>query len=310
MSTTVKTLEVPGYQVAQFLGSGARSTIWQIRDSRTGDLYAMKRVVRRETSDRRFLEQAENEHAVANRLDHPSVRKIYDIRHIRRWLAVREIHLVMEYCRGRTVQDSRPQSVMDAVEVFSHVAAALEHMNSRSLVHADTKPNNILVADDGTVKIIDLGQSCRVGTIKKRIQGTPDFIAPEQVHRQPLDSRTDVFNFGASLYWTLTGQAIPTILPKKGEVTLKIDLIVTPPEQLNPDVPSGLNKLISDCIEISPARRPQSMKEVRSRLEMVHSTLTRSRRGDTGQDIGDEDTSDQDTSGQDILNQSIPDQDI
>ena len=169
----------------------------------------------------------------------------------------------------------------------------------------------IWLADDGrTVKIIDLGQSCRVGIIKKRIQGTPDFIAPEQVHRQPLDSRTDVFNFGASLYWSLTGQAIPTVLPKKGEVTLKIDLIVTPPEQLNPNVPSGLSKLINDCIEVSPARRPQSMKEVRSRIEMVRSTLTRSRRADTGQDIEVENTSDQDTSGQDILNQSIPDQDI
>ena len=135
------------------------------------------------------------------------------------------------------------------------------------------KPNNILVADSGAVKIIDLGQSCPIGTTKQRIQGTPDFIAPEQVYRRPLDARTDVFNFAAALYWTLTGQAIPTVLPKKGGVQFVTDLAIVPPHEMSDQVPLPLSRLVTDCIHINPAQRPASMSEVVSRLDLIAHTL-------------------------------------
>ena len=77
----------------------------------------------------------------------------------------------------------------------------------------------------GEVKVIDFGQSCRIGTVKERIQGTPDYIAPEQVARRPITSQTDVFNLGATLYWALTGQDIPTLytVNKKGENSFLLD---------------------------------------------------------------------------------------
>jgi serine/threonine-protein kinase len=148
-------------------------------------------------------------------------------------------------------------------------------MNATGWVHADLKPNNIVVADDGAIKIIDLGQSCPVGKIKQRIQGTPDYIAPEQVQRQPLDARTDVYNLGATIYWTLTGAAIPTAMPKKGVATLKDDMSVRAPEKLNPQVPPALSKLVLDCIEVLPNRRPENMNVVASRLDMVRRALNR-----------------------------------
>jgi len=117
--------------------------------------------------------------------------------------------------------------------------------------------------------VIDFGQSCPIGTVKARIQGTPDFIAPEQVHRRPLDGRTDVFNFGASLYWALAGRPIPTVLPKEGSLTLNTGQRIPPVEQFNPDVPKSLSKLITDCIELNPAQRPASMNEVVSRLTLT-----------------------------------------
>ena len=270
-----RTLQVPGYRLLQFLGNGARSSIWQIEDTRSGDVLALKRVVRRDTSDMRFLEQAINEYNIGSRLNHPAIRGMHSLRRVRRWLSLKEIHLVMEYCHGKSVQDQRPQSVTDAIRIFIEVAAALSYMNSRGFVHADIKPNNIIVAPDGAVKIIDLGQSCSTGKIKQRIQGTPDFIAPEQVHRRPLDGRTDVFNFGAALYWTLTGRPIPTVLPAKGAVTMLMELEVVPPEQINPDVPAPLSKLIVDCIEIQPSRRPASMNAVASRLNLIGYNLNR-----------------------------------
>jgi len=267
--TSARTLVIPGYQVVQYLGRGARSTIWQVRDRRTGNLLALKRVVRREPSDARFLDQAANEYEVGSRLEHPAVRRIHEIRRIRKLLTLREVHLIMEYCEGATVQEDRPTDLPETVRVFLQVAEGLAHMNARSIIHADMKPNNILVAPDGAVKIIDFGQSCPLGTIKERVQGTPDFIAPEQVHRRPLDARTDVFNFGAALYWTLTGRAIPTALPKKGALTMKADMVVQPIEQSNPDVPAALTKLVMDCVEVQPSRRPDSMNEVVSRLHLI-----------------------------------------
>ena len=270
-----KALEVPGYQVMQFLGNGARSTIWQIRDRATGELYTLKRVVRREPSDYRFLEQATNEYMIASQFDHPVLRRAVRMRRIKKWLALREIHLVMEYCQGSTLQEERPGSVGRTVDVFVVVGEALAYMNGQGYVHADIKPNNIIVADDGGVKIIDMGQSCRIGTVKERIQGTPDFIAPEQVHRRPLDGRTDVFNFAAALYWTLTGKAIPTALPKKGQAMLLVDMAIVPPNDLNPDVPAPLSKLICDCIEPQPSRRMASMKDVVARLSLIAHKIER-----------------------------------
>jgi len=269
------TLDVPGYQVIRFLGSGARSTIWQVRDRQTHDVLALKRVVKRTLSDVRFLEQAINEHDVGSQLDHPGIRHIYGMRRVKRWLRLREVHVMMEFCEGRSVQEDRPQDIRAALRIFLKVAAALAHMNTRGFVHADTKPNNIIVSLDGVVKIIDFGQSCPVGTAKSRIQGTPDFIAPEQVHRRPVDGRTDVFNFGATLYWTLTARPIPTVLPKDGSLPLGAAQRVAPPSRTNPGVPDSLDKLVTDCIEPHPRRRPASMNEVGSRLDLIAKQLAR-----------------------------------
>jgi eukaryotic-like serine/threonine-protein kinase len=270
-----QTLEVPGYQVVEFLGSGACSTIWRIKDCHTGEVRALKRVVKRTNSDTRFIEQAMNEYEVASQLEHPVLRRMIEARKIKRWLKVKEIHLVMEFCDGQTVQDNRPTEIIEVLRIFEQVAFGLAYMNSQGYVHADMKPNKILVSPHGQIKIIDFGQSCRVGTIKTRIQGTPDFIAPEQVHRRPLDARTDVFNFGATLYWTLAGKPIPTVLPKNGGSMLLADLAASPLAELNPDVSPPLNKLVCDCIDMHQSRRPSTMGEVASRLGMIAHKLNR-----------------------------------
>ena len=278
MSST-QTLDVPGYQVIQFLGSGVRSTIWQVRDRRTDEVYALKRVIKRHSSDVRFLDQAINEYEIGSQFNHPTIRRIHSLQRIKRWLALREIRVLMEFCPGKTVQQDRPVDVGETVRLFTEVATALAHMNAKGFVHADTKPNNIIVSPEGDAKIIDFGQSCPLGTVKTRIQGTPDFIAPEQVHRRPVDARTDVFNFGAALYWTLTARPIPTVLPKEGSLTLNDGQRVTPPQQINPKIPSPLGKLVTDCIEIHPARRPSSMNEVVSRMSLIGKQVARAARG-------------------------------
>jgi serine/threonine-protein kinase len=274
MSST-PTLELPGYQVIQFLGSGARSTIWEVRNIATDEVVAIKRVVKRTSEDSRFLDQAINEYEVGSQFNHPAIRKILELQRLRRWISIKEVRVVMEYAQGQSIQQSRPAGVPETVMIFLEVGAALGHMNAKGFVHADTKPNNIIVSRDQTVKVIDFGQSCPIGTVKARIQGTPDFIAPEQVHRRPLDGRTDVFNFGATLYWTLAGRPIQTVLPKEGSLTLNVGQRIPPVEQFNPDVPRSLSKLIADCVELNPAQRPTSMNEVVSRLTLIDKQIGR-----------------------------------
>ncbi|MCE5326126.1 MAG: serine/threonine protein kinase [Planctomycetaceae bacterium] len=269
-----QTVDVPGYQVLNCLGRGAGSSIWQIRDCRTDALYALKRVLRRsDVPGDRVLMLAMNEAHVGTQMDHRVIRHIHHVRRIRRWMRLDEVQLIMELCQGQSLQERLPRSVAETVAVFSSVASGLAHMHARGYVHADIKPNNILLAPDGTVKVIDLGQSCPIGTIKDRIQGTPDFIAPEQVHRRPLDARTDIFNFGASLYWTLAGRPISTAMPPRGSVTLRSETVTVPMSQFSPEVPAALDKLVAECIEQFPDNRPSSILEVASRLSLISAAM-------------------------------------
>jgi len=137
-------------------------------------------------------------------------------------------------------------------------------------VHCDLKPNNILRSDAGVVKVIDFGQSCKIGTVKERIQGTPDFIAPEQVARRPVTIQTDVFNLGATLYWCLTGKHIPTLytVNKKGEHSFLVDDRIPTPQSFDPRIPTALSNLVMDCIATRASKRPADMDAVMTRLEL------------------------------------------
>jgi serine/threonine-protein kinase len=130
------------------------------------------------------------------------------------------------------------------------------------------------MSESGSIKIIDLGQSCKIGTIKPRIQGTPDYIAPEQVRRKPLGPKTDIFNLGATMYWALTGKHVPTLIPKKNRLGLPIPQPRLAPHELRKQLPIGVSKLVMDCIEDQPLQRPRDMMTVISRLDLlVHSIL-------------------------------------
>lgn len=268
---------VPGYIIYERLGIGARSSIWLVADRETGEQFALKRVIRRATDDARFLVQAENDFEVSSKLDHPYLRRSYDIRRIRKLFSVKELHVIMEYVDGRTLEDIGPLGMHGLIGLFQKVAEGLEALHRLGYVHADMKPNNIMVGNDGQVKIIDFGQSCPIGHIKNRVQGTPDYMAPEQAQRGvPLTERTDIFNFGATLYWAITGKTFPTVMQSKKRAT-GIDLVgpreAPEPHELNPNVPTALSRLVMDCCQPTPKDRPSDMREVRFRLEVTQHIL-------------------------------------
>lgn len=286
MSVAVKHFEPakPGTKLAGFsvlaeIGRGAASVIYLVQDPKSKQVYALKHVERHTAKDQRFLDQAEAEYEVASKVNHVNIRSIERIIKARqRLVTVKEVFLLMEYVDGLSIERHPPSTFEEVIRVFRDVASGLGHMHGCGFVHADMKPNNIVVKnEDGTVKVIDLGQACAIGTVKERIQGTPDYIAPEQVHRREITPQTDVFNLGATMYWVLTKQNIPTAMPKGDSLVSRIDdhLIekATPPRDLNPRVPAALSDLIMACIEVDPSDRPKGMDEVVMRLDAARNQL-------------------------------------
>lgn len=264
---------IEGFRVMKEIGRGAASIIYLVQDPKSKQIWALKHVEKNEPKDQRFLDQAEMEYKIANKFDHPAIRKIDKIiKKKSNLVTTKELYLVMEFVDGTSEEKKPPQTFERAVDVFHQVALGMAHMHDRGYVHADMKPNNIMVMD-GKAKIIDLGQSCEIGTVKERIQGTPDYIAPEQVHRRAITPKTDIYNLGATMYWTLTRKAIPTALASQDSlIGSREDHMIekaTPAIELNPRIHPRLNELIMQCIEVDPEKRPESMHAVADRLNLI-----------------------------------------
>ncbi len=266
-------LSVGEFTIIRRIGNGARSTIYLATDEQDGTLVALKRVIVERPEDHRVVEQTELEYKVAREIDHPYIRKCYKIQRIRSMFKVRELLLSMEHFDGKTLENSPTLSLGDVLLVFRMVASGLSAMHQHGYVHCDIKPNNILINKGGTIKIIDLGQSCRIGTVKSRIQGTPDYIAPEQVKRKTLTPKTDIFNLGATMYWALTGRNVPTLIPKtKNGIGLLEPPRCPAPHEVKSQLPLGISMLVMDCVKNDPAERPPSMADVIAGLDaMIHS---------------------------------------
>lgn len=264
-----------GYEVLAVIGEGAGSTIYKVRDRADDQIYALKHVRKRSSKDQRYVEQLVNELAVSEKFRHPGLRRSYEVRYRRNLLfAVKEAALVMEFFDGVPLDRQEPKPLAEVLDVFIQAAHALHGLHYLQYVHCDLKPNNVLTRPDGSggtaVKIIDFGQAVKVGTTKARIQGTADFMAPEQVKLKPVTFRTDSFNFGATLYWALTGHRVPTLFTVSRD---RRDVIkegkFPSPRDLNDKCPQDLSDLVMECVKMSPLARPADMPQIIHRLVQV-----------------------------------------
>jgi serine/threonine-protein kinase len=265
------------YDVVDLIGQGAGSLIYVVSHPKTSQLLALKHVVRKTEKDDRFIEQLENEFQVGTQVNHPGLRRSIEYKANRTFLRrVTDAALVLELFDGVPLEQQVPRDLNEVVAAFIQTAQALGALHSSGWVHCDLKPNNILRDNKGRVKVIDLGQTAKNGTIKKRIQGTPDYMAPEQVKCRPVTFQTDVFNFGATLYWALCGRKLPTLFNlKKSDNSFLVDDQMASPRDITPTVPETLSNLVMECVRTNPAKRPQDMVELTRRLEIIEHTLQR-----------------------------------
>ena len=158
------------------------------------------------------------------------------------------------------------------VSVFVQVACALQYLHADDLVHADVKPNNILVRRDGRVKVIDFGVMGKAGRRRDRVQGTMDYAAPEQLRHKVCDFKTDIFNFGATMYKVLSGRNFPSrAFAHRKMKAKKFD--VQPPGYYVDGIPKDLDSVVMRACSISREDRPDSVTDVLEPLKRIESKL-------------------------------------
>ena len=254
------------YQIVSELGHGAMGMVYQAHDPQIDRLVALKvlREDRLTTQDyvQRFLKEA----TAIGRLSHAGIVTVYDVGQDHG-----TIYIAMEFLEGQPLDQlaaGRKMPLADVVRIGAQVARALHYAHDRGIVHRDIKPPNIIITNEGTAKVTDFGiahiddpdgqQMTRAG----EILGTPVYMAPEQVMGQPVDGRSDLYSLGVILYELTTGQR-----PFKGENLAAVFRAITqdtplPPEQLNPDIPPALARLIVQSMAKEPADRFATGREL------------------------------------------------
>jgi len=258
------------YRVATVLGNGAGSTILLISDRDLGKQYALKVVKRQDADDDIYVNQAKVEFDVSRRLNHEAIVKIYDLRVKRSWFRVSGVELLMEYVEGKTLDEIEAPAVGQLVLIFIRVASALAHMHRRGVYHGDLKPSNIMLSKAGVVKLIDFGTAWIRGEEKNRVQGTPQYMAPEQANERVVDERTDIYNLGATMYRMFTGRYAQQGIPLPGASGVRL---LVPPIQVQPSLPEPLNATIMACLDLNPDRRPAGVADIKRELKAIARSL-------------------------------------
>ncbi len=263
--------QIGKFQIIGPLGTGANSTILNIRRAADGKHYALKVVPIGGPEDQKYIDQAQHEFEVGQMLDHPCLLKVYALEPVKDWMfRVKKIHLLTEFVNGKTLDTFPAIPIPKLVQIFERVASGLVHMHRRQVCHADLKPNNIMLSRTGDVKIIDFGLARVRGEARDRVQGTPEFMAPEQVKHKMISERTDMYNFGATMYRMVTWRFPPSNMTEDGGLPMEAKMwarTFKPVQEFIPTAPPALCDVIHKCLSYNAKNRPERISEVQGALD-------------------------------------------
>lgn len=248
------------YRVLERLARGGMSTVYSALDERLDRLVAVKVMSAALSTDPAFVDRFAREARVAARLSHLNAVAVYD-----QGSDGGHVFLVMELVRGRTLRDLiRERGVLSpaqAVSIMEPVLAALAAAHRAGLVHRDVKPENILLSDDGAVKVADFGLARAIeadasSTRTGLMMGTVAYCPPEQISRGAADARSDVYSAGVVLFELLTGAA-----PYVGDSAMAVayqhvNSDVPPPSSRRPGIPPQLDEIVLRATSREPSGRP------------------------------------------------------
>jgi len=261
------------FTVLDTLGAGAHSSILHIRRTEDEREYALKLVAIDGKAELKFLDQAKHEYRVGQMLTHPNLVKVHAFETDGGWFSgPKKARLLIEYVPGKAMDKIPLLRMAKLVRVFGRIADGLTHMHKQGVYHADMKPNNLIYMGGTRVKVIDYGLAWVKGEPKDRVQGTPEYMAPETVEHKLINERTDMYNFGATMYrlttlqlppcWVATGDSLP--MDKK----IFRDHL-KPVRSVNPLVPAGLADLIHQCLNPNATKRPERMSHIQGTLDQL-----------------------------------------
>jgi len=267
------------YELLELLGVGASGSVYRVRDGELDELLALK-VLRKElVGDRQTIALFRNEVRLARRVTSRNVARVYDIGEYDG-----EKYLTMELIEGESLTrrltstvdgTRRPLPLQEIADLIDQVCAGLSAAHQSGVVHCDLKPDNLLVARDGRVVITDFGiaralqQSVPTKRDPRRFDGTPMYVAPEQVGGETIDARADLYSLGAVLYELLTGK--PPFAGDSLMAILAARVLQPPPDprQVRPELPGSVAHVVLRCLAVNPAERFQSAAELATTLRQA-----------------------------------------
>lgn len=259
------------YRVEARIAVGGMATVYRAVDTRLDRVLALKVMHPGLAADSGFVERFIREAKAVARLSHTNVVGVFD-----QGTDGTYVYLAMEYVAGCTLRDVMRErgalSPRAALDILEPVLAALGAAHRAGLVHRDVKPENVLIGDDGQVKVADFGLVRTVDTqtsVSGALLGTVSYLAPEQIGHGMVDQRTDVYACGVMLYEMLTGAKPYTGDTPMQVIVQRLNEDVPPPSAAVPGLPAGLDALVARAAARNAAGRPADAAAMLAEVRVV-----------------------------------------
>ncbi len=258
------------YEIQELIGMGGMANVYKAHDVIDDRPVAVKILRDEFVGNTEFLRRFKNESKAIAVLSHPNIVRVYDVT-----FTSRVNSIIMEYIDGITLKDYiERQSVLtwkEAVHFTLQILRALQHAHDKGIVHRDIKPQNIMLLQNGTIKVTDFGIArfarSEVKTITDRAIGSVHYISPEQAMGDNTDEKADIYSVGVMLFEMLTGR-LPFEADSPVSVALKqIQSQAVRPTSLNPDIPAGLEDITVRAMQKDAYKRYSSAAEMISDIE-------------------------------------------
>lgn len=258
------------YEIHELIGVGGMANVYRCTDTIDDREVAIKILKDEYLNNEEFIRRFKNESKAIAMLSHPNIVKVYDVS-----FGDMIQYIVMEYIDGITLKEYIDRQGIiewkDALHLATQILKALQHAHECGIVHRDIKPQNIMLLQDGTIKVTDFGiarfSDKATRTMTEQAIGSVHYIAPEQARGDVTDGKTDIYSVGVMLYEMLTGK-----LPFDGDSAVTVALMQlqsTPkrPREVNPGIPIGLEQITMKAMQKQPSARYTSAAEMLSDIE-------------------------------------------